>query len=49
MRVGPFQVPGLVLLLVLVVALKDILKLDEKTAQKARDNLTTVLEKSRKL
>jgi DNA topoisomerase-6 subunit B len=33
----------------LVVALKDILKLDEKTAQKARDNLTTVLEKSRKL
>jgi DNA topoisomerase-6 subunit B len=33
----------------LVVALKDILKLDEKDAQKARDNLTTVLEKSRKL
>lgn len=33
----------------LVVALKDILKLDEKTAQRARDNLTTVLEKSRKL
>jgi len=33
----------------LVIALKDILKLDEKTAQRARDNLTTVLEKSRKL
>jgi DNA topoisomerase-6 subunit B len=33
----------------LVVALKDILKLDEKQVQKARDNLTTVLEKSRKL
>lgn len=33
----------------LVVALKDILKLDDKDAQKARDNLTTVLEKSRKL
>ncbi|MBL9077827.1 MAG: DNA topoisomerase VI subunit B [Planctomycetes bacterium] len=33
----------------LVVALKDILKLDEKEATKARDNLTTVLEKSRKL
>ncbi len=33
----------------LVIALKDILKLDEKEAQKARDNLTTVLEKSRKL
>lgn len=33
----------------LVVALKDILKLEEKDAQKARENLTTVLEKSRKL
>jgi len=33
----------------LVIALKDILKLDEKEAQKARDNLTNVLEKSRKL
>jgi DNA topoisomerase-6 subunit B len=33
----------------LVVALKDILKLDEKEAQRARDNLTNVLEKSRKL
>jgi DNA topoisomerase-6 subunit B len=33
----------------LVVALKDILKLDEKSATKARDNLTVVLEKSRKL
>jgi DNA topoisomerase-6 subunit B len=33
----------------LVIALKDILKFDEKTAQKARDNLTSVLEKSRKL
>lgn len=33
----------------LVVALQDILKLDEKDVQKARDNLTTVLEKSRKL
>jgi DNA topoisomerase-6 subunit B len=33
----------------LVIALKDILKLDEKEATKARDNLTTVLEKSRKL
>jgi len=33
----------------LVVALKDILKLDEKEAAKARDNLTVVLEKSRKL
>jgi DNA topoisomerase-6 subunit B len=33
----------------LVVALKDILKLDEKDANKARDNLTVVLEKSRKL
>jgi len=33
----------------MVVALKDILKLDEKDATKARDNLTTVLEKSRKL
>ena len=33
----------------LVVALKDILKLDEKEAVKARENLTVVLEKSRKL
>lgn len=33
----------------LVVALKDILKLDDKDASKARDNLTVVLEKSRKL
>jgi DNA topoisomerase VI subunit B len=33
----------------LVVALKDILKLDEKAMTKARDNLTVVLEKSRKL
>ncbi|MBM4061422.1 MAG: DNA topoisomerase VI subunit B [Planctomycetes bacterium] len=33
----------------LVVALQDILKLDDKQAQKARDNLTHVLEKSRKL
>ena len=33
----------------LVVALKDILKLDDKDATKARDNLTVVLEKSRKL
>jgi DNA topoisomerase VI subunit B len=33
----------------LVVALKDILKLDEKDVEKARGNLTTVLEKSRKL
>ncbi len=33
----------------LVVALKDILKLDDKDVTKARDNLTTVLEKSRKL
>ena len=33
----------------LVVALKDILKLDDKDTEKARDNLTVVLEKSRKL
>ena len=33
----------------LVVALKDILKLDDKDTQKARDHLTVVLEKSRKL
>ena len=33
----------------LVVALKDILKLDDKDTTKARDNLTVVLEKSRKL
>ncbi|MCY2955918.1 MAG: DNA topoisomerase VI subunit B [Planctomycetota bacterium] len=32
-----------------VVALKDILKFDDKTAQSALANLTTVLEKSRKL
>ncbi|MEO6597282.1 MAG: DNA topoisomerase VI subunit B [Planctomycetota bacterium] len=33
----------------LVIALKDILKLDDKAAAKARENLTAVLEKSRKL
>jgi DNA topoisomerase-6 subunit B len=33
----------------LVVALQDILGLDDKAAARARDNLTTVLEKSRKL
>jgi DNA topoisomerase-6 subunit B len=33
----------------LVVALKDILKLDDKEVEKAQSNLTAVLEKSRKL